>query len=157
MECYHFSKWKNIKVCVFFSFFFVSFFFFSFLFQHFNLKKKTKSGHDGWIWALEQVCPESPIYFSASVDETIRVWDVRRPNPCIHMISDFKGPVAGLSLNWEKNRIVTGSFDVFFIYYFISYVALFVYLFIYFGKKGKSSSFWPKKLSNVFYHWSFIK
>ena len=57
------------------------------------------------------------------------------------MISDFKGPVAGLSLNWEKNRIVTGSFDVFFIYYFISYVALFVYLFIYFGKKGKSSSF----------------
>ena len=91
-------------------------------------------GHSGWVWGLEQPFPGSPVYFSSSVDETVRVWDLREEKPCVHVISEFHGAVAGISLNWEQQRLVSGGFDVgrfllllFFFSFFLFLLSFFSY------------------------------
>jgi len=70
------------------------------------------SGHKRWVWGLEQTFPGSPMFFTSSVDETVRVWDIRLDNPCVAILDDFQGAVAGIALNPAQNRLICGAFDV---------------------------------------------
>jgi WD40 repeat protein len=102
-----------------------------------NLPSPTRhrilKSHQHWIWALQAPPDQKSVLMSSSVDRlvvlsafasfcgiiltffryrTVKVWDVRAANPCMHTVSVFQGPVAGLStVRYHESIVATASFD----------------------------------------------
>lgn len=55
--------------------------------------------------------PEEELVFTASQDQTIRVWGVQKTAPCAHVIRAHDGPVTGLSLHATGDYILSCSSD----------------------------------------------
>ena len=49
--------------------------------------------------------------FTASQDQTIRVWGVQKTAPCAHVIRAHEGPVTGLSLHATGDYLLSCSTD----------------------------------------------
>jgi pre-mRNA-processing factor 19 len=55
--------------------------------------------------------PDEELVFTASQDQTIRVWGVQKTAPCAHVIRAHEGPVTGLSLHATGDYLLSCSSD----------------------------------------------
>jgi len=73
---------------------------------------RTLTEHDGVVTGVVSLDPSSQTVASCSADSSLRVWDLRVPIPCVHVLFDHDAAVYGLiAMRHDPLTLVSASWD----------------------------------------------